>query len=56
MQELLFKTARARIGIAEVPIEFANRLHGQSTLTVRTLLSGYTAVLKLRWMSMCGRL
>jgi dolichol-phosphate mannosyltransferase len=56
VQELLFKTARARIGIAEVPIEFANRLHGQSTLTVRTLLSGYTAVLKLRWMSMCGRL
>jgi dolichol-phosphate mannosyltransferase len=56
VQELLFKTARAGIGIAEVPIEFANRLHGQSTLTVRTLLSGYTAVLKLRWMSLCGRL
>jgi dolichol-phosphate mannosyltransferase len=56
VQELLFKTARAGIGIAEVPIEFANRLHGQSTLTVRTLLSGYTAVLKLRWMSLSGRL
>jgi dolichol-phosphate mannosyltransferase len=56
VQELLFKTARSGIGIAEVPIEFANRLHGQSTLTVRTLLSGYTAVLKLRWMSLCGRL
>jgi dolichol-phosphate mannosyltransferase len=56
VQELLFKTARAGIGIAEVPIEFSNRLHGQSTLTVRTLLSGYTAVLKLRWMSLCGRL
>jgi dolichol-phosphate mannosyltransferase len=56
VQELLFKTARAGIGIAEVPIEFANRLHGQSTLTVRTLLSGYTAVLKLRWMSLCGKL
>jgi dolichol-phosphate mannosyltransferase len=56
VQELLFKTARAHIGIAEVPIEFANRLHGHSTLTVRTLLSGYTAVLKLRWMSLCGKL
>jgi len=56
VQELLFKTARAGIGIAEVPIEFSNRLHGHSTLTVRTLLSGYTAVLKLRWMSLCGRL
>lgn len=56
VQELLFKTARARIGIAEVPIEFANRLHGRSTLTMRKLLEGYTAVLKLRWMSWTGRI
>lgn len=56
VQELLFKTARAGIGIAEVPIEFANRLHGESTLTMRTLFTGYTAVLKLRWMSWCGRI
>lgn len=56
VQELLFKTARARIGIAEVPVEFANRLHGKSTLTMRKLLTGYTTVLALRWMSLRGRL
>jgi dolichol-phosphate mannosyltransferase len=56
VQELLYKTARARIGIREVPIEFGNRLHGQSTLTLRTLMQGYTAVLRLRWMSLWGRL
>jgi dolichol-phosphate mannosyltransferase len=56
VQELLFKTARAGIGIAEVPIEFQNRLHGQSTLTIRLLLQGYVAVLRLRWMKLTGRL
>ena len=56
VQELLFKTARARIGIAEVPIEFHNRLHGESTLTFRLLLQGFFAVLRLRWMSWMGRL
>ncbi|MBK7641926.1 MAG: glycosyltransferase [Planctomycetes bacterium] len=56
VQELLYKTAREGIGIAEVPIEFSNRLHGQSTLTLRTLMQGYTAVLRLRWLSLTGRL
>ncbi|MFN0242126.1 MAG: glycosyltransferase [Planctomycetota bacterium] len=56
VQELLFKTARAGIGITEVPIQFANRRHGESTLTMRLLLQGYTTVLKLRWMSVCGKL
>ena len=56
VQELLFKAARARIGIAEVPIEFRNRAAGQSTLTLRTLLQGYTTVLKLRWKAMAGKL
>ncbi len=56
VQELLFKTARARIGIAELPIEFVNRKHGESTLTFRTLMQGYTTVLKLRWMSLTGRI
>ena len=56
VQELLYKTARAQIGIREVPIEFSNRLHGQSTLTLRTLMQGYTAVLRLRWMHFRGRL
>ncbi|MBI5435080.1 MAG: polyprenol monophosphomannose synthase [Planctomycetes bacterium] len=56
VQELLFKTAQRKIGIAEVPIEFHNRLHGQSTLTLRILLQGYTAVLKLRWLALTGRI
>lgn len=56
VQELLFKTARAKIGIAEVPIEFQNRLHGESTLTMRLLLQGYFAVLKLRLMAWTGKL
>ncbi len=56
VQELLFKTARAGIGIREVPIEFVNRKHGESTLTFRTLMQGYTTVLKLRWMSLTGRI
>ncbi|MCY2961701.1 MAG: glycosyltransferase [Planctomycetota bacterium] len=56
VQELLFKTARARIGIAEVPIEFQNRQHGESTLTIGKLLTGYVTVLKLRWMSLVGRI
>ena len=56
VQELLYKTACARIGIREVPIEFGNRLHGQSTLTLRTLMQGYTAVLRLRWMHVRGKL
>ncbi len=56
VQELLFKTARARIGIAEVPIEFQNRQYGESTLTFGKLLTGYVTVLKLRWMSIVGRI
>jgi dolichol-phosphate mannosyltransferase len=56
VQELLVKTARAKIGIAEVPIEFQNRLHGESTLTLRLLLQGYVAVLRLRVMAWTGRL
>lgn len=56
VQELLFKTARAGIGIAEVPIEFQNRQYGESTLTFGKLLSGYVTVLKLRWMSLVGRI
>ena len=56
VQELLFKTARAGIPIAEVPIEFVDRKRGQSTLTMGTLLRGYLSVLKLRWMALTGSL
>lgn len=56
VQELLYKTARAKIGIREVAIEFTNRKHGESTLTLRTLMAGYTTVLKLRWMGLTGQI
>ncbi len=56
VQELLFKTSRAGIGIAEVPIEFQNRKYGESTLTFGKLLTGYVTVLKLRYLSVVGRI
>ena len=56
VQELLYKTARARIGIAEVPIVFEDRKVGESSLTLRLLLQGYTTVLKLRWLGLIGRI
>lgn len=56
VQELLFKTARKKIGIAEVPIEFVERAAGQSTLTLRLLMQGYWTVLKLRWLALRGKL
>ena len=56
VQELLFKTARQKIGIAEVGIEFVDRQRGESTLTFGILMQGYTTVLKLRWMALWGRL
>jgi dolichol-phosphate mannosyltransferase len=56
VQELLFKTARAGIAIGEVPIEFVDRVRGDSTLTLKILLQGYTMVLRLRWMALTGKL
>jgi dolichol-phosphate mannosyltransferase len=56
VQELLFKTVRRGIPVAEVPIEFVDRVRGESTLTLRTLMQGYTTVLKLRWMALTGAL
>lgn len=56
VQELLFKTARAGIPIAEVPIEFRDRTAGTSTLTLRTLVTGYVKVLELRWQALRGKL
>ena len=56
VQELLFKTARAKIEAREVPIKFVDRVRGESTLTMRTLFQGYTMVLRLRWMALTGKL
>ena len=56
VQELLFKTARAGIGIQEIPIEFIDRVRGESTLNMRSLIRGYTTVLQLRLMAMMCKL
>lgn len=56
VQELLFKTARAGIGIRELPIDFKDRAEGESTLTFGKLLAGYLVVLKLRWLALTGRM
>ncbi|MFT7667909.1 MAG: dolichol-phosphate mannosyltransferase [Planctomycetota bacterium] len=56
VQELLLKTARAGIGISEIPIEFIDRVRGESTLNMRILVGGYLTVLRLRWMIMRGKL
>lgn len=56
VQELLFKAARAKIGIVELPIEFVDRERGTSTLTFGKLITGYTTVLKLRWQALRGKL
>jgi dolichol-phosphate mannosyltransferase len=56
VQELLFKAARAGIPIAEVGIEFVDRVRGESTLTWRILMQGYTTVLRLRWLALTKRL
>ena len=56
VQELLFKTARAGIPIQEIPIEFIDRVRGESTLNMRILIRGYTTVLQLRMMALMGKL
>ena len=56
VQELLFRCHRAGLAIREVPIRFVERERGASTLTFRTLLRGYFAVLRLRWQAWRGRL
>lgn len=56
VQELLYKTARKGIGIAEEPIEFRERVAGESTLDLRRLIAGYCTVLELRWLALTGKL
>lgn len=56
VQELLYKAARAKVGVAEIGIEFIDRKRGSSTLNMRILLRGYVTVLKLRWLAITGRL
>ena len=54
--EMLTYAQRTGIRIAEVPIVFEDRKVGESTLTWRLLVQGYTTVLKLRWWGLTGRI
>lgn len=56
VQELLFKARQKGLSICEIPIEFVERERGESSLTFRKLLQGYTMVLRLRWWAITGRL
>lgn len=56
VQELLYKTHRAGIGISEIPIHFVERHEGQSTLTLKILVRGYFTVMQMRWLELRGRL
>jgi len=56
VQELLYKTHCAGVGISELPIEFMERSEGESTLTLMALVRGYTNVMRLRWLEFRGRL
>ncbi len=56
VQELLYRCHRAGLRIVEVPIRFTERERGTSTLTFRTLLRGYFAVLRLKWWGLTGRI
>lgn len=56
VQELLFKARQKGLSICEIPIEFVERERGESSLTFRKLLQGYTMVLRLRWWAVTGSL
>ena len=48
VHELLYRAFKAGFTIAEVPIDFVDRIHDQSKLTFGRLLSGMLMVLKIR--------
>ena len=56
VQEVLFKAHLKGFRIKEIPITFANRTKGISKLGIAQLAAGYFMVLKLKILSMTGRL
>jgi dolichol-phosphate mannosyltransferase len=56
VHELLYKARLRGLKIVEVPIRFQDRERGTSTLTFRTLLRSYVTILRLKWLSLTGRL
>jgi len=56
VQELLFTCHKKGLTIKEVPIHFVDREAGTSKITMKVLLKGLSTVLRLRWLSMTGKL
>lgn len=56
VQEVLFKAHLKGFKIKEIPITFANRTKGNSKLGIPQLAAGYFMVLKLKLLSMMGKL
>ena len=56
VQEVLFKAHLKGFRIKEIPITFINRTKGHSKLGIPQLIAGYFMVLKLKILSMSGKL
>ncbi|MBI2651792.1 polyprenol monophosphomannose synthase [Candidatus Woesearchaeota archaeon] len=56
VQEILFKANIKKFRIKEIPITFINRTKGKSKLGLRQLASGYFMVLKLKILSIMGKI
>ena len=56
VQEVLFKAHLKGFRIKEIPIVFINRTKGRSKLGIPQLIAGYFMVLKLKILSMLGKL
>ena len=56
VQEVLFKAHLKNARIKEIPIVFVNRTKGASKLGIPQLAAGYFMVLKLKMLSMMGRI
>ena len=56
VQEVLFRAHLRKARVKEIPIVFVDRAKGKSKLGVRELGAGYTAILKLKWEHLTGKL
>lgn len=56
VQEVLYKASLRGFKICEVPIVFEERSVGSSKLGMKHLYKGYTAVLKLKWQHLTGKI
>ncbi len=56
VQEVLFKAHLKGFKIKEIPIIFIDRKKGQSKLGLKQLIAGYLMVLRLKYLSIAGKL